>query len=200
MESFNTQQTVFTKDNNDSTIILSGVPHLEQKNIIITVYYPEMSDILKQHVDYLKDPSEWDYLLYLETTAAGKLINQLLPSTSETIVSFKIDLFKAALSAQPLLLDVPERDTRSIMELLHHISLRETLHIIDIKHENNNNDIAIKPLWHQPLLLAKQSMSQPLLSKPIAMSTLCIQNIHFLNQETNKNTLQTFYVMATLRC
>ena len=100
VENFNTQQTIFTKDSQNNTIILSGVPHLEQKNIIITAYYPEMSDILKQHIDYLKDPSEWDYLLYLETTDAGKLMNQLIPSASETIVSFKINIPRARIKTK----------------------------------------------------------------------------------------------------
>lgn len=186
VESFNTQQTIFTKDNNSNTIILSGVPHLEQKNIIITVYYPEMSDILKQHIDYLKDPSEWDYLLYLETTEAGKLINQLIPSTSETIIAFKIDLFKAAISTKPLLLDVPERDSRSIMELLHHISLRETLHIIELKHECTDNEIAIKLFGINPLFSGTKN-EQSLLSKLNGNNTLCIQNVHFLNKETQEH-------------
>lgn len=185
VENFNTQQTIFTKDSQNNTIILSGVPHLEQKNIIITAYYPEMSDILKQHIDYLKDPSEWDYLLYLETTDAGKLINQLIPSSSETIVSFKINLFKAALSAKPLLLDVPERDIRSIMELLHHISLRDKLHIVELKHEDKNNDIAIKLFGINPLFNGHNS-ERPLLEKLNNNDTLCIQNVHFLTQETQE--------------
>jgi transcriptional regulator of aromatic amino acid metabolism len=185
VENFNTQQTIFTKDSQNNTIILSGVPHLEQKNIIITAYYPEMSDILKQHIDYLKDPSEWDYLLYLETTDAGKLINQLIPSASETIVSFKINLFKAALSAKQLLIDVPERDTRSIMELLHHISLRETLHIVELKHEDKNNEIAIKLFGINPLFNGHNS-EPPLLEKLNNNDTLCIQNVHFLTQESQE--------------
>lgn len=186
VENFNTQQTVFSKDTQNNTIIFSGVPHLEQKNIIITVYYPEMSDILKQHIDYLKDPSEWDYLLYLETTDAGKLINQLLPSSGGTIVSFKIDLFKVALSTKPWLIDVPERDTRSIVELLHHISLRDKLHILELNHPSSNDDIAIKLFGINPLF-SGTNHEQPLLSKLGSNDTLCIQNVHFLNKETQEH-------------
>jgi transcriptional regulator of aroF, aroG, tyrA and aromatic amino acid transport len=185
VERFNTQQTLFAKDNNNTTIIISGVPHLEQKNTILTVYYPEMSDILKQHMDYLKDPSEWDYLLYLETTDSGKLINQLVPSTSEIMLSFKIELLKAALSSKPLLLDVPEQDIRSVVEILHHISLKESLHIIELKHPDTTNETGIKLFGINPLF-GMNNHEAPLLERLSQSGTLCIQNVHFLHKDAQE--------------
>ena len=45
-----------------------------------------------EQIDLLKDPSKWDYLLYLETTKSGQLINQLIPGSGENLLNYKINL------------------------------------------------------------------------------------------------------------
>ena len=78
VESFRSPQSIFLYDNRNKQIMITGVPHLDfQGGVILTVHYPDTSDVIKTLVDKLQDPSQFDYLLYLETTKSGKLINQI---------------------------------------------------------------------------------------------------------------------------
>ena len=144
VEAYKTAQTIYTKDADGTKLVLSGVPSLEQNNVIISVYYPEVTDVIKKQIDMLRDPSEWDYLLYLETTKPGKLINQLIPTSGETLLNFKIELLKTALSKKATLLNMPDEDLQQMVELLHHVSLRETLHTIELNGPTQNFDIAMQ--------------------------------------------------------
>ncbi len=87
----------------DNRIIIAGIPSLEEYTTILLIYYPEISDIIKAQFDQLKDPSSWDYVLYLETTQSGQLINQLMPGTGEKILNFKVNLLSTALSKKATL-------------------------------------------------------------------------------------------------
>jgi len=191
VEQYKTPQQSFAKDIHGNTLILSAVPHVHQNNVIIAVFYPEISDVIKQHIDFLKDPTEWDYLLYLQTTKTGQLINQLFPGTGETILNFKIALLKAALSNKAILLDAPEEDLTPIAELLHHISLRETLHVLDLARAPQGIDIAIKLFGINPIFGKKMQHEVPLLEKLNKTGTLFIKAIDRLDL-TCQNYLAEF--------
>ncbi len=186
VESYKTAQTIHTKNTNGTKLVLSGVPSLEQNNVIISVYYPEVTDVIKKQIDILHDPSEWDYLLYLETTKPGKLINQLIPTSGETLLNFKIELLKTALSKKATLLTMPDEDLLQMVELLHHISLRETLHTIDLTELTKNFEIAIKLFGINSIFHVEQENSGPLLEKLDGIGTLFIRNVHLLDLETQE--------------
>jgi len=172
--------------NNGDKLVISAVPNIEQNNVIIIIYRPGVSDILKQQVDQLTDPSKWDYLLYLETTKSGKLINQLIPGSSETLLNFKIDLLKVALSSKSILLEIPEEDMLSTVEILHHISMRETLHILDLKQPATNNETTIK-LFGVNQIYGLTQKEKPLLEKLDGADTLFIKNIQFLEHDAQEH-------------
>jgi len=186
VEEYKSFQTVFSKDSEGNALVLCGVPNLESSNVIITVYYPEISDIITKQIDRLKDPSKWDYLLYLETTQSGQLINQLIPGSGEHLLNFKISLLKTALSRKATLLTMPEEDLVPTVELLHHISLRETLHILSLQGPEKNFDTAVKLFGMNPIFGMPPSAQQPLLKKLDLTGTLFIQNIQFLSSETQE--------------
>ena len=185
VEAYKAPQTQFAKDTQGNTLILSGVPNLESNNVIITVSYPEISDIIKKQIDMLKDPSERDYLLYLETTKSGKLINQLIPSCGETFLNFKIELLKISLSKKAIVLNMPDQDLMPTVELLHHISLRERLHTLDLHSPSQNFDIAMKLFGINPIF-GLTNQERPLLEKLNNTGTLFIKNIDFIDLETQK--------------
>ncbi len=185
VQEYKAPHSCFIKDKHGQKLVLSAVPHLEQNTIIITVYYPEVSDLVKKQLEALKDPTKWDYLLYLETTESGKLINQLIPGSGEQLLNFKISLLQAALNKKATLLEMPEADLEPTAKLLHHISLRETLHIIKLTHHSTNNNIPIKLFGINPIF-GIQSDETPLFEKLDNTGTLFIQNIHFLDLETQK--------------
>ncbi|MCF7899885.1 sigma 54-interacting transcriptional regulator [Candidatus Babeliales bacterium] len=181
---YKTSQTVMTKNPSGRKIILTSIPDVDYNNIIITVHYPEIYDTIKTQIDAIKDPSDWDYLLYLETTKSGKLINELIPGKGEIFLNFKIDLLKIALSKKAILLDLPDDDLEPTIELLHHISLRETLHSLTLQAHVTNGDTAIKLFGLNPLY--GSSTEIPLLEKLNKKGTLFIKNIHFLDKESQE--------------
>ncbi len=187
VESYKSPQSMFAKDTHGNTLVLAAVPHLEQNNIIITVSYPDVSDIIKQQIDLLKDPTEWDYLLYLETTESGRLINQLIPGTGPMLLNYKIELLKTALSKKAILLNMPEQDLLPTAEILHHISLRDTLHVLNLQGHSENFDVAIKLFGMNPIFGLKTNGERPLLEKLDNTGTLLIKKIHFLDLETQKH-------------
>lgn len=186
VEQYKAPLTTSAKDSQGNILILSAVPSLEYNNVIITISYPEISDILKKQIDNLQDPSEWDYLLYLETTKTGQLINQLIPGSGHTLLNFKIDLLKTALSKKAILLDMPEEDLQPTVELLHHISLRSTLHILTLNGPSQNFDTAIKLFGINPIFGYENGNTPPLLEKLHETGTLYIQNVHFLDIESQE--------------
>ncbi|MFC1842191.1 sigma 54-interacting transcriptional regulator [Candidatus Dependentiae bacterium] len=182
-------QTCFIQDHEGEKLVVSALPNSVQSgqnNVIIIVYYPEISDLLKKKIELLKDPTKWDYLLYLETTRSGKLINELIPGNGETLLNFKIDLLKIALSKKAILIDMPDQDLIPTVEILHHISLRETLHILDLQQPTKNYNTAIKLFGINPIFGIKTDEKKPILEKLNDTGTLFIKNIHFLEIETQK--------------
>lgn len=186
VESFKAPQTIFIKDVGNHSLVLSAVPHVDKSTIIITVSYPSISDTIKNHVDLLKDPSEWDYLLYLQTTQSGKLINQLIPGSGPILLNFKIELLKIALSKKAILLEMPEQDLQSMAEILHHISMRDDLHIMALQGPCHNYDVAIALFGINPVFGVQEKYGKPLLEKLDGVGTLFIKNIHFLDMETQE--------------
>lgn len=177
------QNTIYT-DAHNNKLVISGVANLERNNVILTIYPPDISDIIKKQVDMLKDPSKWDYLLYLETTRSGQLINQLIPGSGEMLLNFKIDLLKIALSKKAIVLNMPEEDLRPTVEILHHIGLRDQLHILSLKGPSAANENAIKLFGINPIF--GMTPEKSLLEKLDNTGTLFIENIHFLEMEAQE--------------
>lgn len=185
---YKSAQTITTKNFTGKSIVVSSLPHIDQSSIILTIHYPEIYDTIKTQIDRIHDPSDWDYLLYLETTQSGKLINQLIPGKGEIFLNFKIDLLKIALSKKAILLDLPDDDLIPTIDLLHHISLRETLHTLTLQPHINNSDTAIKLFGLNPLYGSSNDIS--LLEKLNKKGTLFIKNIHFLDLKSQEMLAQ----------
>lgn len=181
---YNTPQTGFISDTAGNKLIVSAVSHLEQQSVILMIHYPEVSDIIKKQIDLLKDPTKWDYLLYLETTKSGHLINQLIPGSGETLLNFKIDIMRAALGTKATLLEMSEKDLLPTVELLHHVSLRQSLHVLKLTHPSKNYEVAIKLFGINPIFGITHN--KPLLEKVGNADTIFIENIHFLSIEAQE--------------
>lgn len=166
-------------------IIINALPHMESNDIIFTLYHPDVNDTIKMQADMLKDPSHWDYLLYLETTESGQLINQLIPGNGELLLNFKIDLLKIALNKKATLLCLPSEDIHQTAELIHAISLRKEFSVISLSEPEKEYVHAIKLFGINPLLTGG-AKPEPLLEKLDTSGTLFIANIHFLSLETQE--------------
>jgi len=186
VSTYKSPQTSMTTDANGQKLVLFGVPNLEQNNTIIMVYRPEISDIMARKIELLNDPTQWDYLLYLETTKSGQLINQLIPGTGELLLNFKIDLLKIALSEKAILLHMPEEDLLPTVEILHHISLKEQLHTLHLTVNMQTTSIATQLFGINPLL-GQTEHAIPLLAQLNGTGTLFIRNIELLDFELQRS-------------
>lgn len=182
-QQFKTAQTITTKDPAGNRLVLSALPSIQEQQVIITVHYPEISDIIKDQLNTLKDPSDLDYVLYLETTSSGKLINELIPGTGTNLLQFKIDLLKMSLSKKALLITMPQEDLIPTVEIIHTISLRSNLVTLSLTAPEKNHSTAIKLFGLNPLFNVSDAQ-QPLLETLHENGSLFIENIHFLSMET----------------
>ncbi len=185
VQEYKSPQTLMIRDLNGNRLVISGVSNLEQNNVILTISHPDIADIVSKQLGFLKDPSKWDYVLYLETTKPGQLINQLIPGNGETLLNFKISLLQTALSKKATLLEMPAEDLLPMVELLHHISTREVLHTITLNTISNPLEIGTKLFGINPIFGISQQ--KPLLEKLDGNGTLFIQNIEYLDRETQEH-------------
>jgi DNA-binding NtrC family response regulator len=96
-------------------------------------------------------------------------------------------LLKIALSKKAILLEMPEQDLQPTAEILHHINMRDNLHIITLQGPSHNFDMAITLFGINPIFgIQPKSNNQPLLEKLDNVGTLFIKNIHFLDLETQE--------------
>ncbi len=180
-QEYESSQTITIDTAAGKKLVASALLHSDKKSIIIIICHAEIAEQFKQEVAKLGNPATWEYLLYLQTTESGKLINKLIPGNSKNLLNFKIDLLKAALSKRPIVLDIPEDDLEGIIEILHHSSLRDHLYKLTMSSPEKNNSIAIKLCGVNPLF---GSAEQSLLEQLNGSGTLFIQNIHLLELST----------------
>lgn len=180
---YKTPQTVQLQSTDNNPIKVMGIPCLEKSAVLMVVYQPDNMHMIKAQLDVLKDPSYWDYLLYLETTKSGRLINTLIPGSGETLTNFKIELLKTALSKKATLLTMPKDDIAATVELIHHISLRSTLYPIKLSTYERNSEVGIKLFGINNLFLSSIE-SEPIVQKLDSNGTIFIENVELLTPET----------------
>lgn len=190
VEAFRNTQTQIIYNNNNNKIMVTAVPHINSKHgVILTLHYPDATDIIKTQIDQFHDPSKFDYALYLQTTKSGQLINQIIPSNSESLLNFKINLLELALTKKAMLLKSHHEDLYDIVDIIHSISLRTKLHILDLKPSTTPHDLQTNIFGINPLL--DPQAEEPLLKKLDGNGTLFIKNIETLDFET-QNKLASF--------
>lgn len=183
VETYKTTQSTMVTDSRGERLVLTALSHAEHHSVIITVHYPEIADMVRSQIELLKNPSEWDYLLYLETTQSGQIINKMLPGSSGPLLNFKIELLKAALSPKAVLLNLPEDDLLPTAEIIHHISMRQLLHVFSVQPYLSTTEVASAIFGLNTLIQEQPQQQRPLLEKLDKIGTLCIQNIHLLDRE-----------------
>ncbi len=182
IEKFQTTQNSYMNIHNGSKIMITGMPQAQQQGgVLLIVRKPEATDLIKMHIDALKNPTERDYLLYLETTKAGQMINKLLPNNHETFLNIKIKLLQATLKKSALLLQMHPDDINPIAEIIHQLSDTQSLHIINL--QPNHDMTASKIFGINPLLSTIEE--QPLLEK-LNNGILVIKNIELADTLTQK--------------
>lgn len=176
------QHTTICLDS-EQRLAIDAFPSLEKQSTIVVVSHPGIADILKLQSDLLNNPGQWNYLLYLETTEVGHRVRSLIPGASKTLLNFKIDLLRAALSQRAVLLTVRPEDRQPLVELLHATHQREKLSTITLKEPEKELAVARELFGFAKVLGAPQETA-PLLERLDKIGTVYIENVHFLSKET----------------
>lgn len=171
---YNTTQTALIKSDYDEPMLIVALPHLEHKSVSIMFTHPDISDLIGKHVLNLPSMDDWDYILYLQTTKTGLLINNLLPGWSKQMIEYKIEILKSILSKKALFIQCTSTDVPLVLDLLHHATERKELKIIDpLKDVDCENTLfGINPLYGK--------LEEPLLKK-LNQGILFINNVHKLS-------------------
>lgn len=185
VESYKSTQTIFAHDIQGNKLVLLGIPNLERNNVIIIVYYPEVSDVLKHQMDKIGSPTDWHYVLCLETTKSGQLINQMIPGSGPQLMKFKIDLLRMSLSKKAILLTMPYDDALPMAEIIHYISLCKVLHHFKGNDQATMADNAIELFGINPLYgqMKNKEQEKPLFEQLNDSGTLFIEDVHLLDLE-----------------
>lgn len=182
------RHTITISDAYGNPLICAAFPGADKSQVLMLLFYPDIADTFTIPFETLKDLSSWDYAIYLETTKSGQLINQLIPSSTAALLNFKIDLLKIAFSKDPTLLELPEGDIMPIVHIIHHISLRSTLHTLELTRPEENASVALQLFGIEQLFVAEQRQ-ESLLEKLSDTGTLFIQNVEFLARSTQEQLL-----------
>ncbi len=175
VETFNTPNNLHIEDGLGNRLLLSAVPHLMEKHIIITVSHPDVSDVIIQQMHVLHDPNDWDYLLYLSSTKAGQLITQFIPGDSDILLNTKVSLLKSALGIKAILLEAPEEDVIPTAQLIHTISDKNHMHILTLSGYMDEQESATT------LFGSAQAEPHISLLEKCKNGTLFIKNIHHVH-------------------
>lgn len=177
-------------DGDKNKIIAYATPSISQSHIIITLAYADAYDFIKDQISKLQNPHEWDYLLYLETTRSGQLINQLVPGSAKELLMFKIELLRASFGKQPLLLEMSTEDLLPAVDIIHQVGMRNKIHVLNLKEPTRPEIMAPRLFGTNPLFLLTEQLQTPLLGQLSGADTLFIQNINFLDLTSQEHLVE----------
>ncbi|HBL98053.1 TPA: hypothetical protein DDZ86_00220 [Candidatus Dependentiae bacterium] len=185
-DQYKSLQTTTITQKEDKALAITALPSLEKTGVIVIVTHPDLSDVIRLQANVLKDPSHWDYLLYLETTESGRMVNRLIPGKSAVLLNFKIDILGAALSRNATLISGSKDDQTALVNLFHTISLRTQLYKLSIKEPEQSSTHGMT-LFGLPPLLGSPAQESPVLEQLNGTGTLFIEEVHLLGLETQKH-------------
>lgn len=186
VERMQSTQVMTIRNEKREKLIVAGIRRGridEQDSVTLLVSRPTPFDVLP-HTLEAASPLGRAYGLYLETTKAGKAINELIPSATKTFSHFKAGVLKAGLSKKALLVDLPVKDLVPTIEVIHRISMRAQLHVLRMSQPEKGYDVALKLFGMNPILMTMPE--PPLLQQLGTMDTLFIENVHLLSAATQE--------------
>ena len=160
-------------------------PGGDEQEVVVVVSRPEISDLIDFQKGMLKDPAQWDYILYLETTEKGRRVGELLPGVGATILQLKIDLLRLVLCRNALCLTMAKADCNALVSLIHEASLRKQFSVFSLREQERGQEYALR-LFGVTTLFGEHEPEEPLLVQFEKDATLFIENVQFLALATQK--------------
>jgi hypothetical protein len=165
-------------------------------SVILVIRRPEIADVITRNkLIMLENSDQWEYILYLDRTKLGQLINQFVPGFGQILLKFKINLLQACLSSKPALLTVHEEDLKACIDIIQHAGEHHQVHALKLTTpekkrtygEHTVNEYGFKLFGINPFVTGAIQY-KPLLEKLTAIvgkpNLLFIENVDFLSLET----------------
>lgn len=177
VQQYKTPYNCFTCDGKGNRYHITAVYNAQGNNCIISISKADLTDSINTKLALLKDPRQFDYLLYLETTKPGHRINQLIPGHSPALLNFKLDFLELALTKSSAFIEAHAHDLKDLVFLMHETSDKEQLESILLDETTNADEI-------HSLLFDNKDNKTRLLETLNRKGTLYIDQIQFLKHST----------------
>lgn len=97
--------TITFRNSQNDQLRLSVMKDSRQNSAVVIVSRPNVSEQIRfPSAQAIPDRDDWDYALFLQTTATGRIVEKAFPATKGVLFDFKIKFLRAVLSRRPILL------------------------------------------------------------------------------------------------
>lgn len=175
------ERSIILKDPLGNPLRFSVMRDTKQSGTIVLVSRPTISTLFNfPSFASVRDNADWGYALFLQTTASGKQVEKLLPSTWGPFFDFKIAFLRAIFSRRPLFLQGAQTDARHLATVAHQICAHTNFQELSITTPEQRREIASQ-LFGDPALETEGYLATLRLS-----GTLYIEHIENLSLETQE--------------
>jgi hypothetical protein len=177
------EQTVLLRSAGSNRQLLCTAMIDRDPAVAVIVIRPNKTFLdVDQSLRVAQDPSRWDYLLYLETTAIGERIRQALPGGSEGVQRIHHDILRIGIASPAIFLSAPLEDIPDYIGLMQHIGQAQQLTSLTLMQQELAQEHALE-------LFGINSAIEPnrppaLLARLNHTGMLFINNVHLLSSKT----------------
>lgn len=174
------------------------------KEVIILISHATITNTLSIE-QALLDPKNSDYLIFLQGTDVGMLVNQELPSNTPTLQKAKMRLLKNLLSKKAIFLDVHEEDIPMLLSIAKKVCHKMTVRTIDVNEHPDHDTMATLLFGKQLFTPTELLIEHGLLYTFDQSGIIHIANAQYLHRDTQKMILHflktgSFYLHKSERC
>ncbi len=181
---FGRTEPVLQKDPQGHLLRFTPMKSPYKDNVMIIVSRPPISEsITFPSFASIHNTDDWDYALFLQTTASGKLLEKFIPATNGQLFDFKIKYMRAVFARRPLLFTGSAKDAKRLATIAQAICARSKFYELCLKEDEKNSNYAIE-LFGVVSISADGQEKKGLLAMLSESGTLFIEHIEQLSLQT----------------
>lgn len=186
------EESVLLQDAQGNPLRFSVMRDTRQTNAVVIVTRPTVSGLFNfPSFTAMRNTSDWMYVIFLQATASGKLVEKFIPATRGVFFNFKIRFLRAAFSRRPLLLQGADQDIYRLVEIYQHICARTVVQKITLEKPEQGCDIAAE-IFGDFTLQKGEGKKHGALATVSSSGILFIEHVEQLSLETQELLAQFF--------
>lgn len=126
------------RHDNGTLYVVAGCMHENLRAVVVTLWPADIADTIAYQLHDVTHITDADYLMLVEKTKPGMLIEQFLPAMGPVLTPTKISLLKACLSRVMIHLEGASEDMEALVWLMHRASNRGNVYVIDAAMHDND--------------------------------------------------------------